>query len=55
MLINADLSKADLTDADLTDADLAGADFDGAILTGVKGLEAARGLALARNLDKAVR
>lgn len=54
-LINADLSKADLTGADLTEADLTGVDFDGAILIGVKGLDTARGLALARNLDKAVR
>jgi uncharacterized protein YjbI with pentapeptide repeats len=55
VLINVDLSKADLTGADLTDANLAGVDFDGAILTGVTGLDTARGLALARNLDKAVR
>lgn len=55
VLINVDLSKADLTGADLTDTDLAGVDFDGAILTGVKGLQSARSLALARNLHKAVR
>lgn len=55
VLVNGDLSKADLTGADLTETDLAGVDFDGAILTGVKGLETVRGLALARNFDKAVR
>lgn len=55
VMINVDLSKADLTGADLTGANLAGVDFDGAILIGVKGLASANGLALARNLDKAVR
>ncbi|WP_348271346.1 pentapeptide repeat-containing protein [Bosea sp. Root381] len=55
VLVNVDLSKADLTGADLTGADIAGVDFDGAILIGTRGLETAKGLALARNLDKAVR
>ncbi len=54
-LVNVDLSRADLTGANLQDADLAGVDFDGAILTGVSGLDTARGLASAKNLAKAVR
>jgi len=55
VLVNVDLSKADLTGADLTGADIAGVDFDGAVLVGTKGLETVKGLALARNLDNAVR
>ncbi len=54
-LMGADLSRADLAGADLTGADLTGADFDGANLSGVKGLDTAKGLALALNLDRAVR
>jgi uncharacterized protein YjbI with pentapeptide repeats len=53
--VRADFSRADLTNADLTGADVTEANFEGAILTGVVGLETARGLALAVNLDRAIR
>jgi uncharacterized protein YjbI with pentapeptide repeats len=54
-LRKADLSRADLTEANLTGVDLSEADLDGAILTGVRGLDTAQGLATARNVDKAIR
>ena len=54
-LSESDLSGADLTGADLTGARLDGADLDRAILTAVKGLDRAEGLATALNLDRAVR
>jgi uncharacterized protein YjbI with pentapeptide repeats len=44
-LSRADLAHADLSGADLTDADLTGANIEGAILSGVQGLERARGMA----------
>lgn len=53
--VRADFTRADLTGADLTGTDLTEANFDGAILTGVKGLESARGLSLAVNLERAIR
>lgn len=53
--IEADLSKADLFGANLKGAQLFGANFDGANLRGVQGLEDARGVAQAHNLDKAIR
>lgn len=55
ILAHADLSKADLSGADLGNADMTDADLDGAILTGVRGLDTVKGLALARNLDRSVR
>lgn len=54
-LRESDLSRADLAGADLTGADVTGADFDGANLAGVKGLDHAKGLEFAKNLDKAIR
>lgn len=54
-LKGADLARVDLSNADLTGADLTGADLDGAKLTGVKGLETAKGLTSAHNLERAVR
>lgn len=54
-LSRTDLSSADLTGADLTGADLANADLTGAILTDVRGLDSARGLALARGGDLPLR
>ena len=53
--VRADFGYADLSGADFTGADVTEANFEGAILTGVKGLETARGLALAVNLDRAIR
>ena len=53
--VRADFSSADLTGADFTGADVTEANFDRAIITGVKGLETARGFALAVNLDRAIR
>jgi len=53
--VDADLSMVDFTGADLTGANLAGADLDGAKLTGARGLDTAKGLATAINLDKATR
>lgn len=53
--VRADFTRADLTGADLTGADLTEANMDGAILTGVKGLDTVRGLALVVNLDRAIR
>lgn len=55
VLRGADLTGADLTGADLTGADLTGADMTRAILRGVKGLDAAVGLAATQNLDTAIR
>lgn len=52
-LANADFSKADLSGADLRDANISGTTFDGANLTGVRGLDQARGRAEARNLAPA--
>lgn len=54
-LVDADLSKADFSGANLKGAQLFGANFDGANLRGVQGLEAAKGVAEALNLDKAIR
>jgi uncharacterized protein YjbI with pentapeptide repeats len=53
-LRGAELIGADLRGADLTGADLAGADLEDARLAGVKGLARAKGLAQARNRDKAI-
>jgi uncharacterized protein YjbI with pentapeptide repeats len=52
---HADLSGADLSGADVSGADFTNADLYGVQLAGVKGLETARGLELAINLDKAQR
>jgi uncharacterized protein YjbI with pentapeptide repeats len=49
-LVGADLSMTDLSGADLTGADLTDADFDGAKLSGVRGLDKARGLDRVKNL-----
>ena len=54
-LTRTDLSRVDFRGADLTGADLTGADLTDADLRQVKGLESAKGLGLARNLDKALR
>lgn len=54
-LSDADFSKADLSGADITGADITGANFDEADLRGVRGLDQAKGLATAKNLDRAVR
>jgi uncharacterized protein YjbI with pentapeptide repeats len=54
-LKGADLAGVDFSNADLSGADLTSADLDGANLTGVKGMETARGLASAHNLERAVR
>lgn len=54
-LSDADFSKADLSGADLTGANISRTDFDGADLRGVRGLDQAKGVAEARNLDKAIR
>jgi uncharacterized protein YjbI with pentapeptide repeats len=51
----ADLSKVDFSGANVAGADFTRADFDGAVLSGVKGLETAKGLKDALNLDKALR
>lgn len=53
--VRADLSMADLSGADVTGVDFSGADFDGTVLAGTKGLEFAKGLDTAVNLDKARR
>jgi uncharacterized protein YjbI with pentapeptide repeats len=50
----ADLGRADFTGADVTGADFAKADLDGTIFKGVHGRAAMRGLATAKNLDRAV-
>jgi uncharacterized protein YjbI with pentapeptide repeats len=54
-LTRTDLSRVDFKGADLTGADLTGADLADADLRQVKGLESAKGLGLALNLDKALR
>ena len=64
-LVDADLSNADLTGTDLSRADLTGADVTGVnftqanlygtVLTGVRGLDAAKGLDHAIDFDKAIR
>lgn len=54
-LTRTDLTRVDFTGADLTGADLTGADLDEADLRQVKGLETAKGLGLALNLDRALR
>ncbi|MGE0856403.1 MAG: pentapeptide repeat-containing protein [Hyphomicrobiaceae bacterium] len=59
-LTNAVLERADLTGANLSGADLSGADLTGADLArvdlrGAKGLDKARGLASALNLETALR
>lgn len=51
----ADLAMTDFSGADFTGADLTAADLDGAILAGAKGLDSVKGLALAKNLDRATR
>lgn len=55
VLRRADLSRADLSGADLTGVDFSEADLDGVILIGARGLGTAKGLATARNADKAIR
>ncbi len=54
VFIRADLSNADFTGADLTGADFTEADLDRTILKDVKGLDAIKGLSLAKNLDRAI-
>lgn len=54
-LTRTDLSRVDFSGADLTGADLTGADLADADLRQVKGLESAKGLGLALNLDRALR
>lgn len=54
-LQNCDFTKANFTNADFSGADISGADFDGADLTGAVGMDRAKGLALAKNLDRAIR
>ncbi|AHB49654.1 hypothetical protein W911_16565 [Hyphomicrobium nitrativorans NL23] len=51
-LVEADLVQVDFSGADFTGADVTGADFDGANLAGVKGLDTAKGLDRALNLEK---
>lgn len=55
ILKDADLTGADLSGADLTGADVTGADLSGVKLAGAKGFDQLRGLAHARNADKAIR
>ncbi len=50
----ADLTRADFTGADLTGADVTGANLDEADLSGAKGVAEIKGLAQARNVDRAV-
>jgi uncharacterized protein YjbI with pentapeptide repeats len=52
-LHDCDFTKADFSGADLTGADVSGADFDGAELASIKGLDAAIGLDMAKNLVRA--
>jgi uncharacterized protein YjbI with pentapeptide repeats len=54
-LSGADLSMADLSGADVTNADMTDADLDGVNLRGVKGLEAVKGFAQARNAGRTLR
>jgi uncharacterized protein YjbI with pentapeptide repeats len=53
-LIGTDLAHADLTGTNLSGADLTGADLNGAVMRRIKGLGEAKGLADARNRDRAV-
>lgn len=54
ILINADFSGATLTGANLAGADLSLADLDGTNLKGALGLDSVKGLATARNAEKAI-
>jgi uncharacterized protein YjbI with pentapeptide repeats len=54
-LPRANLAGANLAGASLALADLSGADLAGADLRGARGLDEARGLASARNVDRAIR
>ena len=51
---NGDLVETDFTGADVTDMNLSQADISGAIFTRAKGVKTIKGLAEARNRDKAV-
>ncbi len=53
-LSNAELVQADLTGADVTGADVTLADVNGAIFTRARGVPTLKGLAEARNREKAV-
>jgi uncharacterized protein YjbI with pentapeptide repeats len=53
-LRNTELVQADFTDADVTGADVTQADLAGAIFHGTKGVSTLKGLAQAKNRDKAV-
>jgi uncharacterized protein YjbI with pentapeptide repeats len=53
-LRGADLTRADFSGADLTGADVAGANLDEANFASALGLSEIKGLALARNADRAV-
>lgn len=52
---DADLSRADFSGADVTGADFSRADLDGVNFVGTKGLDAAKGLDSAINLDRVLR
>lgn len=54
-LAGCDFTKTNFSGANFSGADVSGADFDGANLTGVIGLDRAKGLADAKNLDRAIR
>ncbi len=51
-LAGADLTGANLSGADFTRANVTGTNFEDANLSGARGIERARGVALARNLDR---
>jgi len=53
-LSHSELVQADLTGADVSGADVSLADVNGAIFTGARGVPMLKGLAEARNRDKAV-
>ncbi len=53
-LANAELVQTDLTEADVSEVDLTLADMNGAIFTRARGVSTLKGLAEARNRDKAV-
>jgi uncharacterized protein YjbI with pentapeptide repeats len=54
-LAHADISQADFTGADLTGANIADANFEGARLAGARGLDHAKGIETARNLERPIR
>jgi uncharacterized protein YjbI with pentapeptide repeats len=54
-LTRTDLTRVDFTGAEVTGVDFTGADLADADLRQVKGLELAKGLSLALNLDRALR